>query len=147
MPTSRHRLATLTLVVSVILAESFANPVEARDANGKGTLHLHRLVMSRYEDFKREFNPKYFAVSTNGLAHGYSLCPEQACMAADSRGLALQSCQRTHHQIEAEAGIRLDGECFIFASAGSIVWDGEIIVLEQEEYKNWLLQSGMVHRR
>lgn len=140
MTTSRLLSAALLAVVSTL-----AGPAAARDANGKGTLHLHELVMGTYEDFKRHFNPKYFAVSTNGLAHGYSACPDQACVATDWRALALQACQSVHGKLEAEIGFRLDGECFIFASAGSIVWEGEVIVLKENDYLSWLLKSGMVH--
>jgi len=136
------RIAMLALF-AVLLARASA----ADEEIGKGTLHVHPQVMQAYEQFRRTGNPSYFAVSTNGLAGGGSYCPDQACMTSDDKWLAVKACNGYQAQLaEAlrEKGVTLKGECFLFANASRVLWDGQVIALSKEEYFAWLKTSGFV---
>ena len=117
---------------------------------GTGSLFLHPSVLQGYEQFQNTYNPTYFAVSTNGLAYGYTYCPDQACTTSDDKGAAIRSCISVQGQYEAELrkrGIKsLKGECRIFANASRVLWQGEVHHLSKEQYLEWLSGSGFLVR-
>lgn len=136
------------LLSMLVLFCCLAAPAGADGETGKGTLHLHPAVMQGYAKFLATYNPSYFAVSTNGLAYGYVYCPDQACFTSDRRGAAIRSCSQDQAALEkkfAEYGIKqLKGECLIFANASRILWQGEVIQMDEDAYYDWLKTSGFL---
>ena len=144
-----HRSAARWAAALLVAVALPGGPARADGALGSGPLHLHPGVKEAYGAFKQTYNPTYFAVSTNGLAYGYLYCPDQACHVSDSRGEAIRACQSVQAYIEDElrkkgAAKALKGECFIYANASRVLWQGEITELTDADYWEWLASSGFL---
>lgn len=94
---------------------------------GKGELWLHESVWAYYQQFQRDQNGHYFAVSTNGVSAGYSYCPSFSnCQPLDGKRQALRGCSGNASD--------LPGACYIFANKSRILWQGEVHVLSDAEF-------------
>ncbi len=85
-----HWCAGCCFVAAAMLSFS---PLHMSPLRADEVLFIAPEVWQGFQEYKRYKHPKVFAVSANGLAYGYSYCPDYRCkLTPDARTLALNSC-------------------------------------------------------
>jgi hypothetical protein len=113
------RLSGCCFLAAAILACAASLPTPLR---ADEVVLIAPQVWQGFEDYKRQKQPKIFAVSADGLTYGYSYCPEYRCrLTPDARSLALASC--------AKSGGRA---CFVFAVGTDIEVPYKVMTLDPQ---------------
>jgi len=81
------------------------------------SLRLHPRVTAAFEQYRKRWNPMYFAISEDGLWAGYVTCDSSAwaCRDSDGRKLAIKLCRELSQS---------RSSCRIFARGKKVVWKG-----------------------
>ncbi|MCD6075161.1 MAG: hypothetical protein K0Q70_2044 [Rhodospirillales bacterium] len=91
----------------------------ARDEYGKSPLSITSGLRDAINEYLEAGEPKYFAVSEDGRAYGYSSCHSTRCKIEEDFFLAQSVCLRM------SAGV----PCKIYARGTAVVWEPSAVTL------------------
>lgn len=122
-------LANITAAVGLLLLAACETTGGAE--TGTGLLHLSRSTASLFEQYKGEFIPYIFMVTTDGRWGNYVYC-DNACTRHSARASAFTYCRDYGKGVP----------CRVFAIGENIIWKGKVTGLYNPETGKYDLTHG-----